>query len=262
MSDTKNNKPRIKGVDDAGIRLAPPPAPNSGYHVMPTVMQEFVIEPHLVTEERSQESDSVRAQSTANDFQPKKEDANKKWKRGKRAKNMTAGIIAFLASVAVLLPYILSAVNAEAKLPFVLVADRFNVVGHFIDAFKRTAELGWKGETIGKIWLGMIPDIVITIGILSVLINMIKSVFAIFGAIKPIKYVRGAIVNLICVLAIFVTALVGANGIGIAKIDFMQDFIHGYQTSYLFTMLVFGAGYVLLCGICAIVNREKYGYLK
>ena len=108
----------------------------------------------------------------------------------------------------------------------------------------------------------MIPDIVITIGILSVLINMIKSVFAIFGAIKPIKYVRGAIVNLICVLAIFVTALVGANGIGIAKIDFMQDFIHGYQTSYLFTMLVFGAGYVLLCGICAIVNREKYGYLK
>lgn len=72
MADTKNNKPRIKGVDDAGIRLAPPPAPNSGYHVMPTVMQEFVIEPHIVTEERSQEGDSARAQSTANDFQPKR----------------------------------------------------------------------------------------------------------------------------------------------------------------------------------------------
>ncbi len=262
MADTKNNKPRIKGVDDAGIRLAPTPAPNSGYHVMPTVMQEFVIEPHLVTEERPQDSEPVRTQSTANDFQPKKEDANKKWKRGKRAKNMTTGIIAFLASVAVLLPYILSAVKADAKLSFVLITDRFNVVGHFIDAFKQTAALGWKGKEAGKIWLGMIPDIVVTIGLLSVIINMIKSIFAIFGAVKPVRYTTGAIVNLICVLAIFITALVGASGIGIDKIDFMQDFIHGYRTSYLFTMLVFGAGYVLLCGICAIINREKYGYLK
>lgn len=262
MADTRNNKPRIKGVDDAGIRLAPSPAPDSGYHVMPTVMQEFVIEPHLVTKEAQQDGESVRAQSTANDFQPKKEDANKKWKRGKRAKNMTAGIIAFLASVAVLLPYILSAVKADAKLPFVLVSDKFNIVGHFIDAFKKAAELGWKGKEVGSIWIGMIPDIVVTIGILSVLINVIKSVFAIFGAVKPIKYNIGATVNLVCVLVIFITALVGANGLGIEKIDFMQDFIHGYRTSYLFTMLVFGAGYVLVCGICSLINRDKYGYLK
>lgn len=262
MADVKNNKPVRKGVDDAGIRLAPTPSHNSGYHVMPTVMQEFVIEPRLVTNEPTVDGEATRAQSTVNDFQPKKEDANKKWKRGKRAKNMISGVIAFLVSLVVLLPYVLTSVKAEAELPFVLIADRFDVVGHFIEAFELTAELGWKGSEAGAVWIGMVPDIILAIGILFILINVIKSVFAIFGATKPIKYTVGAVVNLLCVLAIFIAALVGADTVGIEKIDFMQDFIHGYQTSYLFTLLVFGAGYVLVCGLCALINRDKNGYLK
>ena len=103
---------------------------------------------------------------------------------------------------------------------------------------------------------------ILTIGILAVLINAIKSLFALFGAIKPAKYGWGAFVNLVCVLAIFVAALVGAPAIGIDKIDFMADFIHGFKASELFTLMTFGAGYTIICALLALVNRDKFGYLK
>lgn len=105
MAD-KFNKNKNRSVDDAGIRLAPPPINNAAYHVMPTVMQEYVIEPTIVNKE-TPDSDSRRIGSTVDDVQPKREEVNKKWKRGKRAKNMASGIIALVASVAVLLPYVL-----------------------------------------------------------------------------------------------------------------------------------------------------------
>lgn len=105
MAD-KFNKNKNRSVDDAGIRLAPPPINNAAYHVMPTVMQEYVIEPTIVNKE-TPDSDSRRIVSTVDDVQPKREEVNKKWKRGKRAKNMASGIIALVASVAVLLPYVL-----------------------------------------------------------------------------------------------------------------------------------------------------------
>ena len=262
MAEVKNNKPKIKGVDDAGIRLAPTPIHNSAYHVMPTVVQEYVIEPQIVTNEPAGDGDSVAEHSTKDDFQPKKEDANKKWKRGKRAKNMITGSIVFLVSLVVLLPYVLSAAKVNIDASFVLASDKMNVIGHFVGAFETSAELGWQGEAVSLIWKGMIPDIILTIGILAVLFGVIKSIFAIFGAVKQIHYIIESIVYLLCVLCIFIAALVGAETIGIEKIDFVNDFIKGYKTCYLFTMLVFGAGYVLVSALCCVINRDKYGYLK
>lgn len=262
MADAKNNKPKIKGVDDAGIRLAPTPIHNSAYHVMPTVVQEYVIEPQIVTNEPANDGDSVAEHSTKDDFQPKKEDANKKWKRGKRAKNMITGSILFLASLVVLLPYVLSAARANINVSVALVSDNMNVIGHFVGAFETTAELGWKGAAVSAIWKNMIPDIILTIGILAVLFNIIKSLFAIFGAVKQIHYIIGSTVYFLCVMCIFIASLVGAETIGIAKVNFVEDFIKGYKTCYLFTMLVFGAGYVLVSAVCCAINRDKYGYLK
>lgn len=259
MADQKNNKPRIRGVDDAGIRLAPPPINNAGYHVMPTVMQEYVIEPHLSVDEPKEDKREV---STADDFQPRREEANKKWKRQKRAKNMIAGAIAIVVSVVVLLPYILGAIGTKVSAPFRFSLESYNVVGKWISAFKQTAALGWKGDGIKEIWLSAVPSMILTIGILAVLINAIKSLFALFGAIKPVKYGWGAFVNLVCVLAIFVASLVGAPAIGIDKIDFMADFIHGFKASELFTLMAFGAGYTVICALLSLVNRDKFGYLK
>lgn len=264
MADNRNNKSKIRGVDDAGIRLAPAPTHNSGYHVMPSITQEFVIQPKLVgVDKGSSEAENTAPKiSTANDFQPKKEEANKKWKRGKRAKNMIVGTIMFIVSVVVLLPYILGAIGQSVKFPIVISFERFNVVGNIVSAFKDAAALGWKGDGVLTIWLWTIPDLILTIGILSVVINAIKSIIALFGAVKPIKYIGGAIANMLCVCAIFVASLVGAGAIGIAKIDFMQDFIHGYGTNETFTMVVFGAGYLLVSVLVSLINRDKCGYLK
>lgn len=260
MAD-KFNKNKNRSVDDAGIRLAPPPINNAAYHVMPTVMQEYVIEPTIVNKE-TPDSDSRRIVSTVDDVQPKREEVNKKWKRGKRAKNMASGIIALVASVAVLLPYVFAAVGASFNAPFKMVFDKFNVVSNLVSAFKNTAQLGWSGSEVGAIWVSAVPSLILTIGILCVLINAIKSCFAIFGAVKPVKFARGAIVNLLCVLAIFVASLAGASAIGIEQIDLINDFIHGYASSELFTLVVFGAAYVVLCTVSAIINRDKCGYLK
>ena len=175
---------------------------------------------------------------------------------------MASGAIALIASAGVLLPYILGAIGTSANAPFTLVPDQFNIVANLISAFKRTAELGWSGSEVGAIWTSTVPTLILTIGVLCVLINVVKSVFAIFCAIKPVRFTTCAIVNLLCVVAVFIAALAGANAIGIAQIDFMKDFIHGYATSEYFTLLVFGAAYLLLCMVSAIVNRDKCGYLK
>ena len=259
MAEQKN-KTKLRGVDDAGIRLAPPPMNNASYHVMPSVMQEYIIEPHIVVDE-PKEADK-RIVSTAGDFQPRKEDANKKWKRQKRAGNIASGLLALVASVAVLLPYLLSLAGTKIDAPFKLTLDQFNVVAIVISAFKQTAAIGWKGEAVKAIWLNTVPSLILTIGIFAVLVNVIKSLFATFGAVKPIKYAWGAFTYLACVLAVFVATLVGAPAIGVGKIDFMADFIHGFRTSETFTLIVFGAGYMIICALLSSINKDKCGYLK
>ena len=80
MAD-KFNKNKNRSVDDAGIRLAPPPINNAAYHVMPTVMQEYVIEPTIVNKE-TPDSDSRRIVSTVDDVH---QSAKRSTKSGKEA---------------------------------------------------------------------------------------------------------------------------------------------------------------------------------
>ncbi len=261
MADT-NNKTKNKCVDDAGIRLAPSPIQNSGNQVMPKITQEFVIRPQLAGARGADVDDIETRASSVNDFQPKKEDANKRWKRHKRAKNMVVGAIELVVSLVVLLPYVLGAIGQAVDFPIVISFDEFNAIGHIIDAFEMTSELGWKGDAVASIWVYTISDLILAVGILCITINVIKAVFALFSVTKPVKYNVCALINLACVCAVFISALVGASNIGVAKIDFIQDFIHGYNTSELFTLVVLGAGYVLVSAIIGWFNREKYGYLK
>ena len=259
----ENVKSKNRGVDDAGIRLAPTPIHNSSYHVMPAIKQEFVITPRLEIEEQESGEDYERRTNTSNDFQPKTEDMSKKWKRRKRSKNMIIGVIMLLLTAVMLLPYILGATGAWLEnLPFKFVPRQFGALNNIIEAFKFTAELGWKGELVNQLWIWTIPSLILMVGFLFLAINFIKSVVSIFGVTKPIKYTLGASVYLLAVLAVFIASLVGAESIGIQKINFINDFIHGFRTSELFSLVVFAVGYFVVSLICSLINSDKYGYLR
>lgn len=260
MADVKN-KAKNRGVDDAGIRLAPTPIHNASYHVMPTVMQEFVITPRIEIE--GQEGEAAKSSDTANDFQPKKEDISKKWKRRKRSKNMIVGVIMLVFTAAVVLQYVLGAVGVSPEgFPFRYIPQRFGAINNIVEAFKFTAAHGWSGEEVNATWILAVPDLILVLGFIFLAINFIKSVFALLGSVKPIKYIGCATVYLCTVLAVFIASLVGAEVVGIEKIDFVQDFIHGYQSSELFGLIVFAVGYFIVAAICSAVTADKYGYLK
>ncbi len=260
MADEKF-KIKNRGVDDAGIRLAPTPIHNSSYHVMPTIKQEFVITPRIEVEEQ-EDNEFSREASTANDFQPKTEDISKKWKRRKRSKNMIIGVIMLLITTVLILPYILSATGVWLEdFPFRYVPRRFAAIHNIVEAFKATAQLGWSGESVRVIWIAVIPDIVLLAGILFLAINLFKALFSILGTYKPVKYTANAGVYLLAVLAVFITSLVGAEAVGIEKIDFINDFIRGFKTSELFSLVVFAAGYFIVSLICTLIDSDRYGYL-
>lgn len=260
MAD-ENNKSQKRAVDDAGIRLAPAPIKNSGYHVMPSVVQDFIITPHIVVDEP--EDDGQPKASTENDFQPKKQDISKRWKRRKRAKNMVVGLVMFVVTVAVVLPYILGTVGVWLDdFAFRYVPRDFSAINNIVRAFKLTASFGWKGAEVKAIWVNAVPDLILLLGIIFLASNLLKSLFAMIGSVKPINYTEGAVVYLFTVLAVFIAALVGAEKIGVSKIDFVQDFIHGYKTSELFSLVIFAVGYFVVSFICTRVDADKYGYMK
>ncbi len=261
MADVKNNN-KNRGLDDAGIRLAPTPIHNASYHVMPTVMQEFVIAPRIEIDE-TVEGEAPSTASTANDFQPKKEDISKKWKRRKRAKNMVVGVIMFIITAAVVLPYVLGAVGVWLEdFPFRYVPKDFGAIHNIVETFKFTAEHGWVGAEVHGAWVMAVPDLILLLGLVFLALNMFKALFSMLGTVKPVKYTGNAVVYLFCVLAVFIASLVGASTVGIEKIDFIKDFIHGYGTSELFSLVVFATGYFLVSFICTSVGGDKYGYLR
>lgn len=261
MADS-NNKNKNKGVDDAGIRLAPTPIHNSNFHVMPTVMQEFVITPRIEVEEQDQ-GEFSRDTTTVGDFQPKKEDVSKKWKRSKRSKNMILGIVMLIITVLVVLPYILGAVGVWLNdFAFRYVPKDFGALHNIVEAFKTTAANGWHGDAVNEVWIKAVPSLILLFGILFLTINLIKSMVAILATHKPVKYTVGATVYLFTVLAVFIASLVGASAIGVEKISFIDDFIHGFRTSELFSLIVFAAGYFVVSLVCTLLGADKYGYLK
>lgn len=261
--ERKNNRT----VENAGKRNNTSlPVANSNCFVMPSIMQPYVIEPTFVnppTQTKvAQASSEETRESTLDDYQPKKEDATKKWKRKKRALNIVGGIIALVASLAVLMPYVLGYLGTDTSFPIDISFATFNSIQALVEGVQQVISLGFFTPESNAVLVMLIPHIILAIGILAVAINVIKSVCALLFVKKPVKYTKCAIVNLVCVLAIFIASLVGAPSIGINKIDFMADVVNGYASSEHFTLLAFAVGYTLVSAICTQINRDKYGYLK
>lgn len=242
-------------------RSAPSPVGHVDYRLLPQVREDYVISPRLSIEEV--EDEKTNTPSTRKDYQPKKGDVTKKAKRRMRGKNVVAGLIALLFSLIIIGQYLLGFFGRQgARLPLNVVPDgNLNAIFNLVEAFKQSASLGWTGAEVNAVWLACVPSIILTFGVLFVLINAIKSVFAIFFMKKPIKYIGGAFIYMLCALAILVAALVGAPKIGIAKIDFLDDFIFAYRTSDLFFLVAVAVGNFIASLVCAIIARDKKGYL-
>lgn len=256
-----DNRNKNRHVDESGIRLAPTPMKNASYNVLPSIKQEFVLQPRIEIEE--QESEDTRHATTEGDFQPKTEDKSKKWKRRKRTKNAVIGSLMLFFTLIMVLPYILGAAEVwTEEFPFRFVPKNFGALYNIVEAFKFTAQHDWTGVEVVAEWVQTIPSIVLFVGIVCLATNLIKSIFAMFFAVNPVKYIADSVIYLLCVLAMFIASLVGAEVIGIEKIDFVQDFIKGYQTSEMFSLVLFAIGYFIVSLICTLVNSEKYGYIE
>lgn len=261
---------RNHSVDDAGIRLAPAPLHGEGSVSMPSVKQEFVISPSLKIDTPTEEAPAAATVSTANDFQPKKKDVSKKWKRRRRSKNLALGIVMLLLSAAVLLQYILGAVDAALDVGIVnklnswhviLIPVHLGALDNIVDTVRLCINNGW-GNVAKDALVACVPSFMLAVGLVAVFINLIKALTGLFGAVKPRRYFPAALVYLIMALAVLIIYLIGAPALGVEKIDFVKDVIKGYQTSELFGILVFALGYFVISVVCTWISSEKYGYLK
>lgn len=250
-------------VDDAGIRLAPAPVCRDVSVSMPAVRQEFVITPQLKPETPNNGEEQTAKVTTEHDYQPKKKDVSKKWKRSRRSKNIALGVVMFILSAVILLQYILGAANVRINnLKFALIPDELGAIANIVNAVKLCMKFGWTTAAAKQIWLNCVPSFILIVGLIAVAVNMIKSIVGLFGAVKPRKYMLPALVYLLMALAVLIIYLVGAPTIGVEQVDFMKDVIYGYQTSELFGIIVFALGYFIASVICTWISSEKYGYLK
>ena len=258
MADERNQN-QNRNVDEAGIRLAPVPIKGSDYYVLPSIRQEFVLEPALKIDEPNEVQSEF---STADDFQPKVKDRSKKWKRVKRGKNILFGVIMLVCSMLVVLPYILAAAGQTVGMPFKYVPEELNAIGNLIKAFQASAEYGWQGAEVQAVWLGCIPSLVLLIGLIFVVVNIIKSLFAIIGAVRPVRYIVPSVIYLVTTLVVLVFYLIGINALGIEQINILDDFILAYSTSELFAIVVVALVNLIISLVCTFVNRDKLGYIR
>lgn len=256
---------RNRSVDDAGIRLAPAPMHGESSVNMPSVTQQFVITPELHIDAPTDEAQKVSV-STANDFQPKKKDVSKKWKRRRRSKNVALGVIMFLLSSVILLQYILGAIDGVASkvniVHFVLVPDELGALNNIVNTIRVSINSGWTSEAAKTAWICCVPDLMLAVGLLGVFANFIRALTGMFGAVKPRKYLLSALIYLLMAVAVLIIYLVGAPALGVEKVDFVADVIKGYKTSEIFSILVFALGYFAVSVVCSWIASEKYGYLK
>ncbi len=258
MSDTTRKNPN---VDESGIRLAPAPLSGRAPKTMPGLRQEFVIVPRLETPVAAT---GDRAEVSTNaDYQPKSRDLSKLRARRMRGRNFGVGLVMALASVLVLLPFVFAVCGVSVGfLPFRFVPQEYNVLQGWIDAFNETASLGWTGEQVGAIWANMVPEMLLTVGLVAVVINLVKAVTGLCFALRPRRYTTGAVIFLLSVCAVFIAALVGAEDVGVAQIDFMQDFIHGYAASEFFTFFVLAGINLVAALACSLVTPQRTGYTR
>ena len=259
MSDEKT-KNKNRNLDEDGVRLAPAPIKHSDYHVLPSIRQEFVLEPSLhIDEPKDAHTSDV---STEDDFQPKIKDRSKRWKRQKRGKNIIFGAIMLVFTLLVVLAYVLAAAGQNLSLPIKYVPENLNVVGKLVYTFQMSADFEWTGPVVKAVWLEAVPSLVLLVGILFLLFNLIKSICALFGAVKPVRYLANSIIYLVCVLTVLVFNLIGVKAFGIEQIDFVNDFIKAYATSELFSLVVFAVINVIASAVCTLANKDKLGYIR
>lgn len=254
-----NNDKKDNSVDEMGIRLAPAPMRRSDANMLPSVQQEFVLRPVLDIDEPDAAAGSAAEVSTVDDFQPKRKDVDKRYKRKKRSKNIVCGLLMFVFSALVLLPYILAAVGENLDfVPFKFVPSEYNVIGSLIAGFKLLSA-DWSNTAV---WKSMLPDYILGLGLVFIVINLVKSFTGICGAIKVRRYTFCAVIYLIAALAVFIAALVGAESYGIAKIDFMSDVIKGWQTSEFIGIFMLAVANIIAAVVCSLINPERSGYTK
>lgn len=256
---TRNNP-----LDAAGIRLAPTPINAESVAALPSVRQEFVIQPRLEVESSDNASKPATV-STEHDFQPKKKDISKRWKRRRVSVNVALGIVMFILSSVILLQYILGAfpkvvdkLNTEN---FMLLPEQFGAVNNIVSTINLCSKAGWTSDAAKMAWLYCVPSLILLVGLIGVFVNFIKSITGMCGVIKPRRYFVPALIYLLMVLALLVMCLVGAPSVGVEQIEFVSIF-KGYKTSEMFSILVFSLGYFLVSVICSWIASEKYGYLK
>ena len=255
MVDEKNK------VDESGIRKAPVPLYSNSVKQLPVVRQDFVLCPSL---EADGSRENLVEPSTAKDFQPKIKDVSRGWKRTKRLKNFFAGLLMLLATVATLLPFILSICQefgANETLKFMFVPDDRNTVMNIYWAFDSEFGTIWEdGQKVNM--LMVVPDFIIAVGILALLCNFVKSIISMCGAIKVKRFTLCALIYIATLLIVLMFHLIGFEKAGFAKWDFMEDVIHGWQSNEIVGLLITGM-VGLICSLFAkLISYEKYGYLR
>ena len=255
MVDEKNK------VDESGIRKAPVPLYSNSVKQLPPVRQDFVLCPSLENEGGHHE---LVEPSTAKDFQPKIKDVSKRWKRNKRLKNFFAGLIMLLATLATLLPFILSILQefgANDTLKFMFVPDDRNTVMNIYWAFDAESGTIWQGGMEENLKM-IVPDFIIAVGILALLCNLVKSIVSMCGAIKARRFTLCAMIYVISLLVVLAFHLIGWEAVGFTKWDFMEDVIHGWQSNEIVGLLITGAVGLVISLLVKIISYEKYGYLR
>ncbi len=243
------DKSKAKKVDAMGIRLAPTPMRGNDVNQLPSVRQDFVLRPSLEIDEPQ---DVGQTYSTVDDFQPKAKDAGKTWKRRKRGKNFVCGLLMLITEAILVLPYLFAVFGVKTDfLPFVYVLDDYNAIGHIVNF-----------ASGGGNFALIVPDLILCVGLLFVLVNIVKSITGIFGGVKVRKYGTCSVLYFVFVAILFVISLVGADSLGVEKIDFMQDVIHGWQTSEWFTLFATATFGIIMSIICSFINPDKSGYIR
>lgn len=247
-------------VDDMGIRKAPVPLYGNSVKQLPAVRQDFVLHPSLEID--SQDPESLVEPSTAKDYQPKIKDVSKRWKRTKRTKNFFSGLIMLLATAVTLLPFIFAYFQIKVDfLPIAYVPEKYNVISNIIWAIQGEAGTVWEAG-FQENWKLVIPDFILAVGIIFALFNLVKALICMCGTIKVRRFTFCSLMFIGTVLIVLVMNVIGFGSLGIEKMDFMKDFIKGWQTNELVALLMAGAVGFIGSLLVKLINSEKYGYLR
>ncbi len=228
----------------------------ANYAYMPAVRQGYPITPSVSVDCYKCREDE---ECTQGDYQPAKAHDTNKLRNKKRAKNVVFGMIMCLLSVFMLVPHILAGVggNQLEMIPINIVPDKFNAIGNIIVFAKTSIAEGFSLDLL----LALVPSLIIAVGILFILINTIKSVFAVCAGKKAVSYTVCAFIYMVCIVIVFILAAIGIERLGLyPRISIVNEIYYCWNTSELTSMLGLSVIYFLLSAILSFVSRDRQGY--